>query len=249
MNYIKHYIKLCRKCQEIKKDTSIYTERHHIFPKSIYGKNDKIVRITAKQHFIAHFLLWKACKKRYGISHIKTIKMGYAFYHMTITSKSTQQRYTSRSYQIIKEWYSKNNPSKYRDIRGNKNPMFGRSGVLHPLFGKPCSEERKKNIGLGNKNKLSGDKNPSKRQDVKDKISKAKKGISCQAGKLHPHYNHNITEELRNKLKEEWNICKNKESLYSFAKRNSTLLLVSRGCIQGIVYKSPNIITSSLTFS
>jgi hypothetical protein len=41
----------------------------------------------------------------------------------------------------------------------------------HHLFGKPCSEERKKKISKANKGKLVGDKNPAKSIEVRKKIS------------------------------------------------------------------------------
>ena len=149
-----------------------YKEKHHIYPVSIFGKNHKTVCLTAKEHFICHYLLFKYCKKKYGLNHWKTHKMGYAFYKMTITSKN-QNRYTSRSFEIAKIWYSKNNPSLYRDISGNKNPMYGKTANKHPLFGKPCSKERKRKISIANKGKLTGENNPAKTQEAKHKISES----------------------------------------------------------------------------
>ena len=39
-----------------------YSEVHHIVPRSMGGTNDKnnLIRLTARQHFIAHWMLWKA---------------------------------------------------------------------------------------------------------------------------------------------------------------------------------------------
>jgi hypothetical protein len=38
-----------------------YTERHHILPRSLGGTNDKdnLVDLTAREHFICHWLLTK----------------------------------------------------------------------------------------------------------------------------------------------------------------------------------------------
>lgn len=81
MNYLRTYCNLIRKAQsrEIPKG---YTEKHHIFPKSIFGNNNRIVRLTAKEHYIAHALLEKACVRRYGDKHSYTIKMRHAFWRM-----------------------------------------------------------------------------------------------------------------------------------------------------------------------
>lgn len=64
MNYLKHYIKLIRKAQRRELPEEIYVEKHHIFPKSCFGDNDYIVKLTAKEHFVAHLLLWKGFEKR-----------------------------------------------------------------------------------------------------------------------------------------------------------------------------------------
>lgn len=37
-------------------------EHHHILMKSVFGKNDLTVKLTVKDHMLAHFLLYKACK-------------------------------------------------------------------------------------------------------------------------------------------------------------------------------------------
>ena len=41
-----------------------YCETHHIIPKSEGGSNDKsnLVNLTAREHYIAHLLLWKIYK-------------------------------------------------------------------------------------------------------------------------------------------------------------------------------------------
>lgn len=168
MNYLKIYIKICRRAKNRK--LKCYTENHHIFPQCIFGKNKTTVKLTAKEHYVVHFLLFKLAKKRYGLNHWKTHKLGYAYYMMT-KSDHNQQRYYSKTYEIAKKWYSTNNPSKYRDLSGKNNPMYGKIGKLHPLYGIPCSNETKRKIGLSNKGKLSGDNNPSKREDVRKKIS------------------------------------------------------------------------------
>ena len=196
MNYIKTYKNICKNATL--RNIEGYKEKHHIYPISIFGKNNKTVYLTAREHFICHFLLFKICKKRYGLNHYKTHKMGYAFYKMTVSSKN-QTRYFSKSYEIAKKWYSENNPSKYRDLSGNKNPMFGRTGELHHLFGISCSQERKDKIGRANKGKLLGDKNPSKRQDVRDRISASWDKRNFQYTYITPWGNyHWATEAARN---------------------------------------------------
>jgi len=75
MNYQKVYDDLIAKCQA-RQSIDGYKERHHIIPKSLGGSNDSsnLVDLTAREHFIAHFLLakiyggtqWHAIKRMRG---------------------------------------------------------------------------------------------------------------------------------------------------------------------------------------
>lgn len=77
MNYLKVYCNLIRKAED-RNPPRGYTEKHHIFPKSIFGNNNRIVILTAREHYIAHALLEKIYIKRYGLTNCNTIKMTYA---------------------------------------------------------------------------------------------------------------------------------------------------------------------------
>lgn len=73
-----------------------YTERHHVLPRSLGGTDDhdNIVILTGREHFIAHFLLFKMTR-------------GYAKWKMTqalklmSTTKKNPQRYVPRSAAIF----------------------------------------------------------------------------------------------------------------------------------------------------
>ena len=91
MNYLKHYINLMKKAKHRNVDVSETYEKHHIFPESIYGENTKVVNLTCREHYIAHKLLWKAFRKRYGWKHQKTRKMALAF-HIMIYGKGDTHR-------------------------------------------------------------------------------------------------------------------------------------------------------------
>jgi hypothetical protein len=98
-----------------------YVEKHHVFPQSLYKNSKLIVKLTAKEHFIAHYLLWKACKSRYGILHHKTKKMHFAFNQMTWCSIN-HKRYVSRSFDIARRCSTvynagENNPAKREDVK------------------------------------------------------------------------------------------------------------------------------------
>lgn len=69
MNYAEHYSKLISKgiMREFKRrsenvsNTGTYYEQHHILPLSQGGLDDNsnLVKLTPKEHYLAHLLLWK----------------------------------------------------------------------------------------------------------------------------------------------------------------------------------------------
>jgi hypothetical protein len=70
-HYLQRYIRLvrCWAVQDIPND--VYVERHHICPKSLFPEYSdgrrhpwNLLKLTARQHFIAHWLLWKAFRNR-----------------------------------------------------------------------------------------------------------------------------------------------------------------------------------------
>jgi hypothetical protein len=87
-------------------DSYGYTERHHIIPRSLGGKNnvDNLANLTAKEHFICHRLLTKITEGE----HKK--KMIYA-QNMMLVKTDKQKRITvnSNTYTSIKEEFSKIN--------------------------------------------------------------------------------------------------------------------------------------------
>lgn len=68
MNYQFHYDNLIttRKLLNRSKSDGIYYEKHHIIMKSMGGTNDKknLILLTAREHFLAHWLLWRIYKNR-----------------------------------------------------------------------------------------------------------------------------------------------------------------------------------------
>lgn len=61
MDYLKHYNSLISKGKNRNLSQGIYTENHHIVPKSEGGSDEltNIVRLTAREHFLAHWLLYR----------------------------------------------------------------------------------------------------------------------------------------------------------------------------------------------
>ena len=188
MNYLKIYCNLIRKAER-RIVLEGYVEEHHVFPKSIYGNNKRTVRLTAREHYIAHALLEKIFANRYGQMDNRSIKMTYAFSFM---NRYTNQNnyYNSYLYEGCRIRHAKANSlvmKKYYE----KNP--------HPNKGKKLTENHKQNIS----NSLKGRK-LSKEHIEKVKISNSGKTHSEEAKEKirRARANQIFTEESKNKRKE-----------------------------------------------
>jgi hypothetical protein len=154
MNYNKLYddlmfSRLLQKPERIKeKRNGKYFEGHHIIPKCKGGtgtstrpkNNSNIVLLTAREHFLAHWLLWRIYGDR---------QMALAFHRMLSTTDKTKRITSSRGYEEAKEAFRKTNignqygkgctrvvtdeqKQRQSDIMkdrylGNKNPFFGKT--------------------------------------------------------------------------------------------------------------------------
>lgn len=97
--YLDRYVKLI---SYVKMNPNIngYVENHHIIPRSMGGKeDDNIIKLNARQHFLAHWMLWKA---------FKNDKVTLGFWMLRYMNNDNQQRYiTSREFKTLREDYSK----------------------------------------------------------------------------------------------------------------------------------------------
>jgi len=120
----------------------VYTEKHHIIPKSLGGSNlsDNLVRLTAREHFICHLLLPKMT------SGLAKRGMAYASWQMTFANNRDRYKPTARIYELIKtqlsvaytgipktslHWLGKTHSveTKLKQSKikqGKNNPMYGR---------------------------------------------------------------------------------------------------------------------------
>ena len=99
MNYKKHYDLLCERSKLRNLTDGVYYEKHHIIPKCKGGKNEltNLCHLTAKEHYIAHYLL--------HMMYPKDRSLWYALFCMVYLSTDYQRRFTvsSRVYQRLKE--------------------------------------------------------------------------------------------------------------------------------------------------
>lgn len=131
-----------------------YTERHHIIPRSLGGSNgkDNLVDFTAREHYIAHLLLWKI-----QFSPAAHNKMTMALHIMVNGSGNEKQ---NRSYLVPARLYE----SHRKDLRKVLSETL--SGAGNPFYGKTHSDATKQRLVEANaKNKhirsakLSGEGN------------------------------------------------------------------------------------------
>ena len=135
-----------------------YCELHHIIPRSFGGSDDKsnLVALTARQHYVAHWILAKAC----GGSAAR------AFYMMSNFGKYGSVN--STTYENARKEYSKLVSVQMK----NRPPMVftpeHREKLRQAKLGTKLSEETKKKVGAAQiGRKLS--------EETKRKISETKK--------------------------------------------------------------------------
>ena len=76
-HYLNRYIRLIEHWSNQTIPEETYTEIHHICPRSMFPELDKeksnLITLTGRQHFIAHWLLWKIYRNK---------SMSMAFFNM-----------------------------------------------------------------------------------------------------------------------------------------------------------------------
>ena len=89
-------------------------EMHHITPKSMGGTDNKnnLIALTPRQHYIAHWMLWKA----YGG------KMSQAFWFMN--NFGTQKKLSSKVYEKLRE-------EAVKSFSGENSVMYGKKTPEH----------------------------------------------------------------------------------------------------------------------
>ena len=175
MNYLKVYCNLIRKAEN-RTPPEGYTENHHIFPISIFGNNDRIVVLTAREHYITHALLEKIYMKRYGKDDDRTKKMTYAFWGMN-NQKKDKRYFSSHLYEKSKQRFIE---ILSESQKGKNNCMYGKIGEENPFYGQHHSGESKQKISKKLKEKWKNQKHPwigrKHSEESKEKIRESNKG-------------------------------------------------------------------------
>ena len=181
--YTRTYFAIINKAQTRILLQDIYTEKHHIIPKSLGGNNSKpnLVILTSREHFIVHWLLTKMTNSNNKHKMVNALRMMRA-------ENPSQTRYatkiTSRVYANLKKGYIMPFEIRQKISQSNK-------GRISPNKGKQLSAEHKHKLSIATKNK-------SLTETHKQKMSIAKKGkASPLKGKSQPDWLKQKWSQLR----------------------------------------------------
>jgi hypothetical protein len=117
MNYKSIYLQLINKAKN--RSLSGYSERHHIKPRCLGGTDDEsnLIDLTAREHYIAHKLLWKIfpnCKKIFSAY--------WCMIHLTRPDgKRNVNKISSKEYEVLRQ--------KARNVQIG-TPAYNRKPVL-----------------------------------------------------------------------------------------------------------------------
>lgn len=200
MDYLCHYMKLVNRAKNRVVDG--YSEEHHIIPKSIFTSkyirsliqldiinvnNEKnVVRLTFREHYIAHALLVRICKDNKNCY----LKMHNAFNLMKNRNTS------NRTYDLFKESYrstlseskiGKPSPAKGKkwsdeSVQQRRDTHYMKGKTYEEIYGEDAALEMKKKRSEVHSNKIVSDETRRKisertiTDETRRKISEAKKG-------------------------------------------------------------------------
>jgi len=182
--YTKWYYNIINSAKSRTLSENIYTEKHHIIPKSLGGNNDKIniAILTAREHFICHCLLTKFTEGN------NKRKMIFAFNMMGVSNKNKHKRY------INAKLYEVNRKNLNESQKGKSHSNETCKKISKALKGRKHTKKSIKRMREASKGNYHSEK-------TKQKISKATKGVK------NPNYGKSTSTETRKKQSDAHKNC------------------------------------------
>lgn len=135
MDYKAHYDRLIETRRDLNREKGEqYYEQHHIIPRSEGGTDDEsnLILLTAKEHYVAHLLLWKAepenKSRMYAIWWMgnRTSRFSSRMYESVrqelygdpFNRKEYTQAYFEQHPGYMEEWYKKNREYSLKHAAG-----------------------------------------------------------------------------------------------------------------------------------
>ena len=219
--YFKWYWSICNRAKDRVLSPDTYVEKHHIYPKSIYGQNKYLVKLTAKEHYIVHLLLWWGLRSKFGQDYKLTGKMGKAFSMMNPKSPDFKnQTYSSKNFEMFRQAYSES-------VTGKNHPQYGKEPTIE-------TKEKISNANKGIKNGMYG-KNPydiwiekygKELADIKQLEINKKRSKTNKGKKQSSEHSKKIGKALKGKSKSKEHIQKMSESQKGFKNHGLTKYII-----------------------
>ena len=214
--YSKWYLNIIQNRLENPHSDTLYTEKHHIIPRSFYNipdfytpwddaYNNKfgLVRLSFKEHFVCHHLL----SKMYEAQTPPWFKMMKAIHMMRVVNHQQERELTMQQYNICKQAYAD------LDIRGENHHGYGipraeetKRKLSKALKGRIFTEETKHKMSESHKGKIIA-------EETRQKMSESKKGVKntkehneniskAKLGDKNTNYGKTASDETRKKMSE-----------------------------------------------
>lgn len=190
MNYLKIYENLISSRRNRTLESGMYYEKHHIIMRSHGGSDDaeNLIYLTAREHFLAHRLLWAIYRDRNSALAFSMMKRG----------RDGKLNLSSREFGNIREALAESQRGENNHMHGKKpHSTFSRTG--------PHSEETKHKMSMvksghavseETRQKIGDLKRGKKNEKMKEIWEKRRNGEEKW-----PRFKNTMTEERKEKIR------------------------------------------------
>ena len=215
MNYLKIHDQIINRAKN--RVIEGYFENHHIIPRCMGGTNDKdnLVKLTAREHFIIHWLLTLIYSNENGLK--------FAFWNMCQRGHSSGNRHIPSS--RIYEWAR-------MQLKGISKPKGFQTGEKNTFYGKSHSQESLNKISNSLKNREFSEEHRKKLSEAA-KNRKGNKPCKFKGMKYEDYMDPNKVTEIKEKIKNGAKRLMSEETKQKLRDNGGKSVTIN-----GIIYKS-----------